>query len=188
MKICPIMQASLGDLHPTVHPTAWVASSADLIGQTTLEADVSVWFGAVLRADNDTITIGKGSNVQDGAVIHVDPGYPCRVGEHCVIGHRAVLHGCRLGNEVLVGIGAIVLNGAVVPDGCLIGAGALVPEGKQLEEGCLYVGVPARKVRALEPDERARIRRNAEGYIARARRFANELSSHPSNRSTLGPV
>jgi carbonic anhydrase/acetyltransferase-like protein (isoleucine patch superfamily) len=170
-----VMQATLGPFHPDIHPTAWIAPSADVIGQVCLGADVSVWFGAVIRADNDSITIGSGSNLQDGAVIHVDAGFPCSVGEFCVVGHRAVLHGCRLGNEVLIGIGAIVLNGAVVPDGCLIGAGALVPEGKVLESDCLYVGVPARKVRALAPEERARIRRNAEGYIARARHFAAEL-------------
>lgn len=169
------MQASLGDSYPICHPTAWVAPGAIVIGRAVLEAEVSVWFGAVLRADNDAITIGHGSNIQDGAVIHVDQGFPCRVGHHCVIGHRAVLHGCRLGDEVLIGIGAIVLNGAVIPDGCLIGAGALVPEGKTLEPGCLYVGVPARKVRALDAEERARIRRNAEGYIARARHYRNDF-------------
>ncbi len=169
------MISSLGDLHPSLDPRAWVAHSADVIGQVRLEAETSVWFGAVLRGDNDTITIGRGSNLQDGVVVHVDPGFPCEVGEHCVIGHRAVLHGCRIGNEVLIGIGAIVLNGAVVPDGCLVGAGALVPEGKVLEADSLYVGVPARRVRALTLDDRAKIRRNAEGYIARATRFAEEL-------------
>jgi carbonic anhydrase/acetyltransferase-like protein (isoleucine patch superfamily) len=171
------MQYRLGELHPIVHPTAWIAQEATVVGQVNLEAGVSIWFGAVVRADNDSITIGQGSNVQEGAVIHVDPGKPCQVGRHCVIGHRAVLHGCRLGDEVLVGIGAIVLNGAVLPDGCLVGAGALVPEGKVLESGCLYVGVPARKVRALTEQERAGIRRNAEGYIVRARRFAEHLHS-----------
>ena len=175
LKICTIMKSRLGALRPQLDPSVWIAASADVIGHVVLAAEVSVWFGAVLRGDNDIITVGRGSNIQDGVVIHVDSGFPCIVGEHCVIGHRAILHGCRLGNEVMVGMGAIVLNGAVVSDGCLVGAGALVPEGKVLEPDTLYVGVPARKVRTLNPDERARIRSNAEGYIARARLFAAEL-------------
>ena len=169
------MISGLGPHQPQLQPGVWVAGSADVIGQVHLADDVSIWYGAVLRGDNDRISIGRGSNVQDGAIIHVDPGHPCQTGEHCVIGHRAVLHGCTLGDEVLVGIGAIVLNDAVIPDGCLIGAGALVPEGKQLEPGSLYVGIPARKARELSPEERAAIRRNAEGYIARARRYGSEL-------------
>lgn len=169
------MISSLGDHHPSIDPRVWVAKSADVIGQVRLEADVSVWFGAVVRGDNDTISVGRGSNLQDGVVVHADPGFPCHIGEHCVIGHRAVLHGCQIGNEVLIGIGAIVLNGAVIPDGCLVGAGALVPEGKVLEPDSLYVGVPARKLRSLTPDDRAKIRRNAEGYVARAALYAKEL-------------
>lgn len=156
---------------PNIASSAWVAPSADIVGQVVLSENVSVWFGAVLRGDNDAISIGSGSNVQDGVIIHVDPGVPCQVGENCVIGHRAVLHGCRIGNEVLIGIGAIVLNGAVIPDGCLVGAGALVAEGKTLEPNSLYVGVPARKVRTLTDADREAIRRNASGYQERARRF-----------------
>ncbi len=175
LKIYPPVIASLGDSHPVIDASAWIAPGACVVGAVTLAADVSVWFGAVLRADNDTIVIGRGTNVQDSVVIHVDPGSPCRVGERCVIGHRAVLHGCQVGNESLIGIGAIVLNGAVVPDGCLLGAGALVPEGKELEPGCLYVGVPVRKVRLLDAQERQRILRNAEGYVARARRYETQL-------------
>lgn len=160
--------------HPRIHESAWIAPSASVIGQVALSREVSVWFSAVLRGDNDRIEVGAGTNIQDGAVLHVDRGFPCSIGERCVIGHRAVLHGCSIGNEVLIGIGAIVLNGAIVPDGCLIGAGALVPENKCLEAGSLYVGVPARKVRDLSADERARIRTNAEGYVARARIYATE--------------
>lgn len=156
---------------PCIASTVWIAPSADIIGQVVLAENVSVWFGAVLRGDNDSISVGAGSNVQDGVVIHADPGFPCSVGENCVIGHRAVLHGCRLGNEVLIGIGAIVLNGAVIPDGCLIGAGSLVAEGKVLEPNSLYVGVPARKVRTLSEADRDGIRRNALGYQERARRY-----------------
>lgn len=156
------------DNKPSIHQTCFVAPSADVIGRVTLEAHASVWFQAVLRADNDAIKVGEGSNIQDGVVIHVDPGRPCTIGNRCVIGHRAVLHGCTLGDEVLVGIGAIVLNGAYLPSGCLIGAGALVPENKRLEPGCLYTGVPARKVRMLSEEERQGIRRNSEGYRKRA--------------------
>lgn len=158
---------------PTIPESCFVAESADVIGNVHLGEDVSVWFQAVLRGDNDRIEVGAGSNIQDGVVIHVDPGFPCRIGERCVIGHKAVLHGCTLGNEVLIGIGAIILNGAHIPDGCLVGAGALVAENKKLEPGYLYLGAPARKVRALSKTEREAIVRNTEGYKARARRYQN---------------
>ena len=169
------MLATLGSHHPTIHPSAWIAPSADIIGQVCLEAQASVWFTAVLRGDNDRISVGRGSNLQDGVIVHTDPGFPCTIGDHCVIGHRAILHGCHLGHEVLVGMGAIILNGAVIPDGCLVGAGALVGEGKVLLPDSLYLGVPARKVRDLTPEERAKTRRNAEGYVARATRYAADL-------------
>ena len=160
---------------PNMHPTCFVADSADVIGRVTLEKDVSVWFQAVLRADNDDIIIGEGSNIQDGVVVHVDPGLPCRVGKGCVIGHRAVLHGCTLEDEILVGIGATILNGAHIPSQCLIGAGALVTEGKHLESGYLYVGVPARKARPLKDTELEAIRRNAHGYRKRAGVYLKSL-------------
>lgn len=156
---------------PEIHESCFVADSADVIGNVRLGEDVSVWFQAVIRGDNDLIEVGSGSNIQDGVVIHVDPGFPCRIGERCVIGHRAVLHGCTLGNEVLIGIGAIVLNGAHIPDGCLVGAGALVAENKKLESGYLYLGAPARKARELTDAERQAIVRNTEGYRARAKRY-----------------
>lgn len=164
---------------PQVPPSCFVAESADVVGNVRLGEGASVWFQAVLRGDNDLIEIGEESNVQDGAVIHVDPGRPCKVGRRCVIGHKAVLHGCTLGDEVLIGIGAIVLNGAQVPDGCLVGAGALVAENKVLEPGCLYVGVPARKLRALTPEEREKIVKNAAGYRARAERYQETLRKLP---------
>jgi carbonic anhydrase/acetyltransferase-like protein (isoleucine patch superfamily) len=168
------MILSLNSHQPRIDATSFVADSADIIGDVTLSAHTSVWFQAVLRGDNDAIEIGEGSNIQDGVIIHVDPGRPCRVGKRCVIGHRAVLHGCTLGNEVLIGIGAIVLNGAHVPDGCLVGAGALVSENKILEPGHLYMGVPARKIRALDDAERAGIIRNTEGYQARAKLYKSQ--------------
>lgn len=152
-----------------------MAPSATLIGNVQIDPDASIWFGAVLRADNDLITIGRASNVQDGVIIHTDPGFPCAVGQQCVIGHRAVLHGCTVGDGSLIGIGAILLNGASVPEGCLIGAGALVPEGKKLESNCLYLGTPARKVRALSQDERQAILNNALGYRERAARYRQQM-------------
>lgn len=167
---------SLDSYKPDIHETCFIADSADVIGRVVLEADVSVWFQAVLRGDNDDIVIGRGSNIQDGVVIHVDPGFPCRVGEGCVVGHKAVLHGCTLGDQVLIGIGATVLNGAHIPSRCLIGAGALVAEGKELESGYLYIGVPARKVRPLAESELEAIHRNTSGYSERARHYRSHLS------------
>lgn len=160
---------------PTIHPSCFVACSADLIGRVSLAEDASVWFQAVLRADNEVIEIGTRSNIQDGVIIHVDPGYPCRVGPGSVIGHRAVLHGCTIGEGCLIGIGATILNGAVVPDGCLVGAGALVAENKRLEKGHLYMGVPARKIRALQERELAAIARNVAGYVSRGQRYKESL-------------
>ena len=171
------MIQNLGHKHPQVSQSCFVADSADVIGDVTLAPDSSVWFQAVLRGDNDSIVVGKGSNIQDGVVIHVDPGFPCHIGERSVVGHRAVLHGCTIGNEVLIGIGAIILNGAVIPDGCLIGAGALVAERKVLETGHLYMGVPAKKIRPLTDSERESIVRNTEGYTQRARHYEESLNS-----------
>jgi carbonic anhydrase/acetyltransferase-like protein (isoleucine patch superfamily) len=165
----------LDNLKPHVHPSCFVAESAEIIGRVHLEKGVSVWFQAVLRGDNDSIHIGEDSNIQDGVIIHVDPGFECRIGKGTVIGHRAVLHGCTVGDGCLIGIGATVLNGAVVPDRCLVGAGALVTEGKQLEEGHLYMGVPARKVRPLTDQEKAAIDKNVAGYRARAELYIRSL-------------
>lgn len=162
---------------PTVAEGAWVAPSADLIGDVRLGAQASVWFGAAIRADNTAITIGARSNVQEGAVLHSDPGVPLAVGEDCTIGHRAVLHGCTLGNRVLVGMGATVLNGATIGDDCLIGAGALVTEGKTFPAGSLIVGVPARVSRALTAEQIARLKVSAEGYAARAADYAATLTA-----------
>lgn len=156
------------DNKPYIHPESFVASSADIIGDVTLHSQVSVWFQTVIRADNDAIVIGEGSNVQDGVVIHVDAGRPCVIGKDCVIGHGAILHGCTVGDGALIGIGAIVLNGAVVGSGCLVGAGALVTENKLLDPGHLYLGSPARKVRRLRSAEIQAILNNAEGYRRRA--------------------
>lgn len=156
--------------------SAWVAPSADLIGDVRLGAGASIWFGAAIRADNTPILIGGRSNIQEGAVLHSDPGSPLTIGAGCTVGHRAILHGCTIGANVLVGMGATVLNDAVIGDDCLIGAGALVTEGKVFAPGSLIVGAPARVVRVLSPDAIARLRMAADSYVARATAYAAGLA------------
>jgi carbonic anhydrase/acetyltransferase-like protein (isoleucine patch superfamily) len=155
--------------------SCWVAPSADVIGDARLEAGVSIWFGAVIRADNTPIQVGEGTNIQECAVLHSDPGSPLSIGRGCTIGHRATLHGCTLGDNVLVGMGATVLNDAVIGDNCLIGAGALVTEGKQFPPGSLIIGAPAKAVRELTPDAIERLRHSADHYVARSAAFASGL-------------
>ncbi len=150
---------------PHLAEGVYVAPTAVLIGQVVAEEGSSIWFGAVLRGDNAPIRLGRRSNIQDNCVVHVDEGVPVTLGEDCVVGHAAVLHGCTLGNRVLVGIGAKVLDRAVVPDDVVIGAGALVPEGARLESGYVYLGVPARRARPLRDDERQRIAQGAGHYV-----------------------
>ena len=135
---------SIGDLRPQLGPSAWAAPSADLIGDVRLGEHASVWFGAVIRADNTPILIGEDSNVQDGAIGHTDPGFPLTIGARVTVGHQAILHGCTLKDDCLVGMGARILNGAVIESECLIGAGALITEGKTFPAGSLIVGAPAR--------------------------------------------
>jgi carbonic anhydrase/acetyltransferase-like protein (isoleucine patch superfamily) len=165
----------LGDDAPDVAPSAYVADTASVIGKVTLGADVSVWFGATLRGDNERITIGAGSNVQEGTVMHTDPGYPLTVGTGVTIGHQAMLHGCTIGDGSLVGIQAVILNGAKIGKGCLVGAGALVTEGKEFPDGSLILGTPAKVARMLEPGDLERMQRNAAGYVERGRRFGASL-------------
>jgi carbonic anhydrase/acetyltransferase-like protein (isoleucine patch superfamily) len=156
---------------PVVDADAWVAPSADVIGDARLAAGASVWFGAVIRADNTPIIVGERSNIQENAMLHSDAGVPLTIGEDCTVGHQAMLHGCTLGDRVLVGMGAIVLNHAVIGDDCLIGAGALVTEGKSFPPGSLIVGSPARAVRELDPAARAHLLLSAQSYADRQRRF-----------------
>ena len=153
----------------------WVADSAQVIGQVVLKAESSIWFGAVLRGDNEPITLGEGSNIQENSVLHTDMGFPLTIGAGCTIGHNAILHGCTIGNNSLVGMGAIVLNGAVIGENCLIGAGALVTEGKQIPDNSLVVGSPAKVVRTLDADAVAALRLSASHYVENARRFATGL-------------
>ena len=166
---------ALADATPDLAPDSWVAPSADLIGAVRLGAGASVWFGAVVRADNGTIAIGARSNVQDGAVLHSDPGAPLTLGEDCTIGHRAVLHGCTIGDRVLIGMGATVLNHAVIAEDCVVGAGALVTEGKTFPPGSLIVGAPARAVKTLTDEQRAGLRMSAAVYVEKATRYREGL-------------
>ena len=160
---------------PTVPADAWVAPSADLIGAVVLGGGASVWFGAVIRADNTEITVGDRSNVQEGAMLHSDPGAPCSVGADCTVGHHAILHGCTIGDRVLIGMGATVLNRAHIPDDCIVGAGALVTEGKTFEPGSLIVGAPARAIRQLDNAAKAMLKVSAQHYADRQARFAKGL-------------
>ena len=165
----------LGDAHPQVAASAWVADSAQVIGDVALAEGASVWFGAVLRGDNTRLQIGARTNVQDGAVLHSDAGQPLTLGDDVTIGHQAMLHGCTVGDGSLIGIQAIVLNGARIGKSCLVGAGAVVTEGKQFEDGWLILGAPAKAVRPLTPEQLEGLARSADGYVAKAQRFRTEL-------------
>lgn len=150
----------------------WIAPGASVIGRVILEQNASVWFGAVLRGDNEPIVIGRNANVQDGAILHTDPGSPLTVGANVTIGHRAMLHGCSVGEGSLIGIGAIVLNGARIGRNCLVGAGALITENKQIPDRSLVVGAPGRVVRGLTDDEVAGLERAAAHYVGNWKRYA----------------
>lgn len=162
---------ALDGIAPEVEGDAWVAPTAVLIGRVVLEVEASVWFGAVLRGDNEEIRVGAGSNVQENCVLHTDMGYPLVIGADCTIGHKAMLHGCVIGDGSLIGMGATVLNGARIGKGCLIGAGALITEGKVIPDGSLVMGAPGRVVRNLDDAGRARLLASAAGYRANMRRF-----------------
>jgi len=168
---------ALGDLHPELPADGdcWIAPDANLIGRVVIGAGASVWFGATLRGDNEAIVLGPGSNVQDASVLHTDIGYPLTIGANCTIGHRAMLHGCTIGDQTLIGMGATVLNGARIGGNCLIGAGALVTEGKVIAAGSLVVGVPGKVVRTLDANAIAALSASAQGYQANMRRFRDNL-------------
>ena len=162
------MLLSLGDRTPSVHETAWVAPSAEVIGSVELRERSSVWYTAVLRADFDPIVLGAGSNLQDGVVVHTDDGRPTTIGSGVSVGHRAVLHGCTIGANCLVGMGAVVLNGARIGAGSLVAAGAVVPEGADIPPRSLVAGVPATVRREIDEAAVIRIRANAEAYVGLA--------------------
>jgi carbonic anhydrase/acetyltransferase-like protein (isoleucine patch superfamily) len=160
---------------PTVAGDSWVAPSADLIGDVHLAALASVWFGAVIRADNTPILVGARSNIQEGAMLHSDPGAPCTVGEDVTVGHHAILHGCTIGDRTLIGMGATILNRAVIGEDCLVGAGALVTEGKVFPPGYLIVGSPAKAIRPLDDAAKAMLKLSAALYASKQREYAEGL-------------
>lgn len=162
---------------PSIAPDAWVAPSADLIGEVIVGPGASIWFNVVIRADNTPIEIGGGTNVQDGAVLHSDPDAPLAIGAGCTIGHKAILHGCRIADDVLVGMGATILNHAEIGRESLVGANALITEGKAFEGGSLILGSPAKRARALEPAEIAGLRASAVGYVARGAAYRAGLAA-----------
>jgi carbonic anhydrase/acetyltransferase-like protein (isoleucine patch superfamily) len=168
---------SLDGISPTLPGDGryWVAPTATVIGKVTIGDGVGIWFGAVLRGDGEAITIGSDSNLQEHVVVHTDPSFPATVGAGCTIGHRAIIHGCTIGDNVLIGMGAIILNGAVIGDNSLVGAGTLVTEGKVIPAGSLVIGAPGKVARPLTDNEIARNRQSATHYAANWRRFARGL-------------
>ncbi len=166
---------SLRGRHPRIDPTVYVADGAQVIGDVTLESGASVWFNAVIRGDSEGITVGRETNVQDGAILHADPGFPCTVGARVVTGHAAILHGCEISDDCLIGMGAIILNGARIGPGCIVAAGALVPEGKEFPSRSLIIGVPARVVRQVTDAELAHTQAGVTHYRERALMYRAEF-------------
>ena len=167
---------TLDGIAPQVDDTAWVAPDANLIGKVVLEENASVWFGCTLRGDNEEIRVCAGTNVQENVVCHTDMGFPLTIGAGCTIGHKVMLHGCTIGDNTLIGMGATILNGAKIGKNCLIGAGALVTEGKEIPDGSLVMGMPAKVVRELDDEAIRRLEASALHYQQNARRFAEGLA------------
>ncbi len=165
----------LDGVRPELAADCWVAPTAVLVGRVVLGPGASIWWGAVLRGDNEPITVGAGSNVQDGCVMHTDPGFPLTVGPAVTVGHMAMLHGCEIGEGSLIGIGAVVLNGARIGRNCLIGAKALVPEGREIPDGSLVMGIPGKVVGEVRPEQIARIAAGTAKYVANGRRYRDGL-------------
>jgi len=169
------MKYRLGDLRVDSHPTSWIAPNATVIGNVRLQARASVWFGTVLRGDNELIDIGEDSNVQDGTVMHTDMGSPLTLGKGVTVGHNAMLHGCTVGDYSLIGINAVILNGARIGKHCIIGANALIPEGKEIPDGSLVMGSPGKVVRELSEQQMRLIEAGAAHYVHNAQRYARDL-------------
>lgn len=165
----------IGDDAPQLAPTAWVAESAQVIGRVRMAGGSSVWYGAVLRGDNDWITIGARSNIQDGSVLHTDPGFPLLLGDDVSVGHQVMLHGCTVGEGSLIGIQAVILNGAKIGKNCLVGAGSVVTEGKEFPDNSLILGSPAKAVRQLTPEQAQRVKAAAAHYVENAERHRTRL-------------
>ncbi len=160
----------------------FIAPNATVLGRVRLKKNASVWFGAVLRGDNDLITVGESSNVQDLSVLHTDPGYPLTIGDNCTIGHKVMLHGCTIGNNTLIGINAVILNGAKIGSNCLIGAGSLITEGKVIPDGSLVMGVPGKVIKELSPEQIDGLTKAAQGYVQNSKRF--NLGLKPQESAT----
>lgn len=169
------MKYRLGDSRVEAHPQSWVAPNATLVGKIRLDAGANVWFGAILRGDNELIQIGENSNVQDGSVMHTDMGYPLTLGTGVTVGHNAMLHGCSVGDFSLVGINAVVLNGAKIGKYCIIGANTLIAEGKEIPDGSLVVGSPGKVVRELTEQQKKMLEASAAHYVHNAQRYARDL-------------
>jgi len=166
---------ALGDHKPQIHDDSWVAPDANLIGQVVVEQGASVWFGCTIRADHEEIRVGEGSNVQENCVMHIDAGYPLIIGQNCTIGHKVMLHGCTIGDNTLIGMGAIVLNGAKIGKNCLIGAGALITENKEIPDNSLVMGSPGKVIRGVDAALAEKLRQSALHYQENMRRFRAEL-------------
>ena len=171
---------ALDAVAPRVADSAWVADSAQVMGDVELAEDASVWFGVVIRGDTETIRIGRGTNIQDASVLHADIGKPLTIGDYVTVGHKAMLHGCTVGEGSLIGIGAVVLNGAKIGKGCLVGAGALVTEGKEFADGSMIIGSPAKAVRELTAEQQQGLKMSALHYVENSRRFKAGLKKLPS--------
>ena len=169
------MKYSLGERKVITRGDYWIADNATVIGSVVLENNASIWFNAVVRADNDTITIGENSQVQDGAVLHADPGFPLTIGRNVTVGHMVMLHGCTIGDGCLIGIKSLIMNGAVIGKNCLVGANSLIAEGKTIPDGSLVLGSPGRVVRQLSVDEIARVNGTADHYVGNFRRYRDGL-------------
>ena len=168
---------ALGNHTPKIHETAYIAPTASIIGNVEIEAGASVWFGAVLRGDNDLLRVGKNSNIQDNSVLHTDPGIPLIIGEGVTVGHRVMLHGCQIGDDSLIGIGSTLLNGVKVGNNCLIGAHSLVTEGKEFEGKSMVIGSPARRLKSLGEAQIAMLKMSAQIYVKNAERFRDTLKA-----------
>jgi carbonic anhydrase/acetyltransferase-like protein (isoleucine patch superfamily) len=166
---------AIGAKYPQLADPVWIAPNATVIGDVRLARNVSVWWNATLRADNDPITIGENSNIQDGSTLHTDEGVPLTIGAGVTVGHMVMLHGCTVGDGCLIGIGSIVLNRAVIGRECLIGAGSVIPEGKEIPDRSLVIGTPGRVIRQLTDEDIARIKQSAESYLAHSREYRDEL-------------
>ena len=173
------MIIDLGDKKlKTADDNFWIAPNASVIGEVNLERDASIWFNAILRADNEPITIGEGSNVQDGAIIHTDPGFACRIGKKVTVGHMAMLHGCSIGDGSLIGIGSVILNGAKIGKNCIIGSKALVTEGMEVPDGSMVLGIPGKIKKTLTEEEQSIVSLGAEHYIDNYKKYKQLAHYH----------